>query len=192
MDQRNRPGTLRLAAEGLIGTKSNPRARRAAIHRHMETQELTVGDQKVERVNKEQLVELLNGDLSREYQAIITYIQYAASVTGPYRQELKQFFSNEVPDETMHAQYLADKVSAMGGVPSVTPEPVPQETDVRKMLENIVEAERTARNNYSVRATQADALGEVGLANHLEDMADDESGHLDETLKILQGWPPGG
>ena len=152
------------------------------------SEDLMVGDTKVERVNKDQLIELLNGDLSREYQEIITYIQYAASVTGPYRQELKQFFLGEVPDETMHAQYLADKIAAMGGVPSVTPEAVPQETKVKKMLENIVEAERLARNNYSIRAKQADELGEVGLANHLEDMADDESNHLDETLKILSGW----
>ena len=154
----------------------------------MPEKELHVGATKVPVVDRETLVELLNGDLSREYQAIITYIQYAASVTGPYRQELKQFFSNEVPDETMHAQYLADKIAALGGVPSVTPEAVPQETDVRRMLENIVEAERTARNNYSARAAQAEELGEIGLANHLEDMADDESSHLDETLKILQGW----
>ena len=152
------------------------------------SEDLMVGGTKVERVNKEQLIELLNGDLSREYQAIITYIQYAASVTGPYRQELKQFFLGEVPDETMHAQYLADKIAALGGVPSVTPEAVPQETKVKKMLDNIVEAERLARNNYSIRAKQADELGEVGLANHLEDMADDESNHLDETLKILSGW----
>lgn len=152
------------------------------------SEDLMVGDQKVERVTKEQLVDLMNGDLSREYQAIITYIQYSASVTGPYRQELKNFFAGEIPDETMHAQYLADKIAALGGVPCVTPEAVPQETNAKKMLENIVEAERTARNNYSVRAKQADELGEVGLANRLEDMADDESGHLDETLKILSGW----
>jgi bacterioferritin len=154
----------------------------------MPAKEISVGDQKVQAVDKEELVELLNGDLSREYQAIITYIQYSASVTGPYRQELKQFFANEIPDEQMHAQYLADKVAALGGVPSVTPEAVPQETDARKMLENVVEAERTARNNYSARAAQAEELGEIGLANHLEDMADDESHHLDETMKILQGW----
>ena len=154
----------------------------------MSDEELMVGDQHVARVDKDQLVELLNGDLSREYQAIITYIQYAASVTGPYRQELKNFFEAEIPDETMHAKYLADKLAALGGVPTVTPEPVLQETKAKKMLENIAEAERTARNNYSVRAKQADELGEVGLANRLEDMADDESGHLDETLKILRGW----
>ncbi len=152
------------------------------------SEELKVGDRTIDRVTREELIELLNGDLSREYQAIITYIQYAASVTGPYRTELKNFFASEVPDETMHAQYLADKIAAMGGVPTVAPEAVPQETDVKKMLENIVEAETTARNNYSARAKQADELGEVGLANHLEDMADDESGHLDETEKILRGW----
>lgn len=150
--------------------------------------DLMVGDRQVKKVSKAELIELLNGDLSREYQAIITYIQYAASVTGPYRQELKNFFAAEVPDETMHAQYLADKISAMGGVPTVTPEAVPQETEVKKMLENIVKAETVARNNYSTRAKQADELGEVGLANHLEDMAEDESGHLDETEKILRGW----
>lgn len=152
------------------------------------SENLMVGDRKVAKVSREELVELLNGDLSREYQAIITYIQYAASVTGPSRQELKNFFSAEVPDETRHAQYLADKIAAMGGVPRVDPEPVPQETNVKKMLENIVEAETAARNNYSARSKQADELGEIGLANRLEDMADDESGHLDETEKILRGW----
>jgi rubrerythrin len=56
------------------------------------------------------------------------------------------------------------------------------------MLQNIVTAETAARNNYSVRSKQADELGEVGLANHLEDMAEDESGQLDETVKLLHGW----
>ena len=152
------------------------------------SEDLHVGGRSVEKVSMDELIELLNGDLSREYQAIITYIQYAASVTGPYRQELKNFFEAEIPDETMHAKYLADKIAALGGVPTVTPEAVPQETDAKKMLENIVVAERTARNNYSTRAKQADELGEVGMANRLEDMADDESGHLDETVKILRGW----
>jgi bacterioferritin len=151
--------------------------------------DLHVGDRQVKKVSKEELIELLNGDLAREYQAIITYIQYSASVTGPYRQELKNFFAAEIPDETRHAQYLADKIAAMGAVPTVAPEAVPQETDAKKMLENIVEAETAARNNYSTRSKQADELGEVGLANRLEDMADEESGHLDETEKILRGWP---
>jgi bacterioferritin len=154
----------------------------------MADEQMMVGERKVDRVTKEQLIELLNGDLSREYQAIITYIQYSASVTGPYRQELKNFFASEIPDETMHAQYLADKIAAMGGVPTVTPEAVPQETNAKKMLQNVAEAERGARNNYSVRSKQAEDLGEMGLASRLDSMVEDESGHLDETEKILHGW----
>jgi len=164
----------------------------ASLLRKMEvvkmSEKLCVGDREVARVDKEELIELLNGDLSREYQAMITYIQYAASVTGPYRQELKNFFLAEVPDEQRHAQYLADKIAALGGVPTVTPEKVPQETNTKKMLDNIVDAETTSRNNYSDRAAQAEAIGEIGLSNRLEDMADEESNHLDETLKILHGW----
>src|SRR5688500_19360890 len=125
-------------------------------------EQMMIGGKPIDSVNKDQLIELLNGDLAREYQAVITYIQYAASVTGPYRQELKNFFEAEIPDETMHAKYLADKIAALEGIPTVTPEPVRQETKAKKMLENIVEAERTARNNYSMRAKQADELGEVG------------------------------
>ena len=154
----------------------------------MADEELMVGDKIVERVSKEELIELLNGDLSREYQAIITYIQYAASVHGPYRGELKNFFLAEIPDETMHAQFLADKIAALGGVPTVTTAPVLQETDAKKMLQNVAEAERLARNTYSIRSKQAEGLGEMGLSSRLDSMVEDESGHLDETLKILRGW----
>jgi bacterioferritin len=164
-----------------------PKAETVKSRRRAATAEAVAPDVSQE-VSQEELVELLNGDLSREYQAIITYIQYAASVTGPFRESLKDFFLREVPDETMHAQYLADKVAALEGVPVVTPAPVPQETDAKKMLQNVVEAEALSRDNYSVRAAQAENLGMIGLANRLEGMADDESGHYDETMKILRGW----
>jgi len=154
----------------------------------MSDEDLMVGETKVDRVTKEQLIELLNEDLANEYQAIITYIQYAASVHGPYRRELKSFFLAEIPDETMHAQFLADKISALGGIPTVTPAPVLQETDAKKMLQNVAEAERKARNDYSVRSKQAESLGEMGLSSRLDSMVEDEAGHLDETLKILHGW----
>ncbi len=116
----------------------------------MSNEDLMVGEHKVEKVDKDTLVELLNGDLSREYQAIITYIQYSASVTGPYRQELKNFFAGEIPDETRHAQYLADKISALGGVPTVVPEAVSQETNAKKMLENIAEAPKPRKPRATI------------------------------------------
>jgi bacterioferritin len=141
-----------------------------------------------DKSERQELIDVLNEALSREFQAVIMYTQYAASVTGPYRQQLSQFFAAEIPDELGHAQYLANKVAAIGGVPTVTPAPVPQTTDAKQMLLNVVEAENLARRKYAEYAEVADKHNDVGLRNHLEDFADDETGHMEETEKHLRGW----
>lgn len=134
------------------------------------------------------LIKGLNQDLSGEYNAIISYITYSAKVTGPYRPELVTFLQAEIPDESAHAQYLADKISALGGEPSVEPLPVPVSDDPRELLRFIYEAESQTIQNYSERLTQAEAAGEIGLKIRLEDIIQDETHHRDETKKILDGW----
>ena len=57
----------------------------------------------------EQLLRGLNEDLRGEFQAVIMYRLYASMVQGPYRQELRAFFANEIPEELAHAQILADR-----------------------------------------------------------------------------------
>ena len=138
--------------------------------------------------DRRELIDALNEALSREFQAVIMYTQYAASVTGPYRQQLTQFFASEIPDELAHAQFLANKVAALGGVPVVTAAPVPQTTEAKQMLLNVVEAEDLARRKYAEYSELADKYHEVGLRNHLEDFADDETSHMEETEKHLRGW----
>ena len=152
------------------------------------TAEESVRPLEYDKNEKQEIVEALNEALSREYQAVITYIQYSASVTGPFRQQLSQFFRNEITDELGHAQYLADKVAALGGVPTVTPAPVPQTTDAKEMLQNVVAAEDEARRKYAQYSELADKHGDVGPRNHLEDFADDETHHMEETEKHLRGW----
>ena len=56
---------------------------------------------------RKRLLEGLNEDLRGEFQAIIMYRLYASLVQGPYRQELRTFFANEIPEELGHAQILA-------------------------------------------------------------------------------------
>lgn len=76
-------------------------------------------------MNKQTLINNLNDDLAGELSAIIQYLTYAARVTGPYRPQLSQFFLTEVADEQLHAQFLANKIVALGGEPTTTPRPVP-------------------------------------------------------------------
>ena len=139
-------------------------------------------------MNKQTLIDALNHDLASEFQAIVMYTTYSSQVKGPYRPQLVQFMQAEIPDELGHAQFLADKIVTLGGVPTTTPLPVaPAETN-REMLERILEAESKAVAGYTQRTEQARAAGEIGLAIQLETMIQDETGHYEETKKILEDW----
>lgn len=139
-------------------------------------------------MSKQALIDALNNDLANEFQAIIMYTTYSAQVKGPYRLQLVGFFQAEIPDEQGHAQFLADKVVSLGGVPTTTPAPVPPAETPKEMLERVLEAEKAAIAGYSKRAEEAKAAGEVGLAVQLEDMVVDETGHYEETKKLLDEW----
>lgn len=140
-------------------------------------------------MDKQTLIKNLNEDLAGELGAIIQYITYAAKTTGPYRPQLSQFFLTEVADEQLHAQFLANKIVALGGEPTTTPRPVPAAKTNREMLEAVLAAELQARNDYTQRAKEAEEFGDKGLAVQLEDMVRDESGHSEETERILRDWP---
>jgi bacterioferritin len=140
-------------------------------------------------MDKDQLIKSLNEDLAGEFGAIIQYLTYAARATGPYRPQLVQFFLAEVPDEQAHAQFLANKIVAMGGEPVTQPRAVPAAKGNREMLQAVLEAERRAVADYTRRASQAEAFGDKGLVVQLEDIIRDESGHAEETERILRDWP---
>ena len=140
-------------------------------------------------MDKQTLIDNLNQDLAGELSAIIQYISYAAKATGPYRPQLAAFFLEEVADELLHAQFLANKVVALGGEPTTSADPVAAASSNREMLEAVLEAERNALANYTQRALEADEFGDKGLAVQLEDMVRDESGHAEETERILMDWP---
>jgi len=139
-------------------------------------------------MDTQRMIEQLNYDLAGEYQAVISYNQYAASVTEPYRHELGPFFRNEIPDELGHAQYLADKIVALGGTPTVESRLVTAQTDARQMLEQVVQYEEQAVRDYSQRVQQAKEFGDIGLQNRLETIVEDETQHLEETRKLLKNW----
>ena len=140
-------------------------------------------------MDKKTLIKKLNEDLAGEFGAIIQYLTYAAKATGPYRPQLSQFFLAEVADEQLHAQFLANKIVALGGEPTTTPRPVPAAHTNKEMLQAVLKAERRATKDYTQRAKEADEMGDKGLAVQLEDMVRDESGHSEETERILRDWP---
>jgi bacterioferritin len=140
-------------------------------------------------MDKQEIIKSLNEDLSGELGAIIQYITYAAKTTGPYRPQLSAFFLQEVPDEQMHAQYLANKIVALGGEPTTKARDVPAAKSNREMVEAVLEAEKRAVADYTKRAKQAEEFGDKGMVVQLEDIVNDETGHKEETERLLRDWP---
>lgn len=136
----------------------------------------------------EELLAGLNEDLAWEFNAVITYRLFASMCSGPHRQELRQFFESEIPDELAHARFLADKIVALGGTPTSEPAPVEITTDNRGMFEIALEAERETVKRYETRVDQADSLGQTGLKVRLEDLIVDETEHAEEIERILTNW----
>jgi bacterioferritin len=140
-------------------------------------------------MDKQTLIDHLNEDLAEEFSAIIQYITYATKATGPYRPQLRDFFLAEVADEQGHAEFLANKIVALGGEPTTEANPVPEAKTNQEMLKAVLDAEKRAVKNYSHRAEEAAEYGDKGLMVMLEDMAADETTHMEETERILRDWP---
>jgi bacterioferritin len=140
-------------------------------------------------MDKESMIKRLNEDLAGELGAIVQYITYAAKATGPYRPELSKFFLAEVADEQTHATYLANKIVALGGEPTTKPREVASAKDNRGMLQAVLAAEKRAVADYTQRASEAEEFGDKGLVVQLEDIINDETGHAEETERMLRDWP---
>ena len=140
-------------------------------------------------MDKQTLIDHLNGDLAAELGAIIQFTIYAAKATGPYRPELANFFLAEVSDEQLHAQYLANKIVALGGEPTTIPRLVIVSDSNQKNLETMLSDEKNIVKRYVERRGEAEAFGDYGLMVQIEDMIRDESNHAEEVERMLQNWP---
>lgn len=136
--------------------------------------------------DRQSLIDGLNTDLAHEYQAILMYNSYAAMVYGMHRPTLKQFFETELPEELAHAQLLADKITALGGTPTTEPMPIDLVDEPKAMLEQVLQAETDTIERYVTRREQAEEVSAYGLVTDLDDIIRDETGHKEETEKLLR------
>ncbi|HQU42284.1 MAG TPA: ferritin-like domain-containing protein [Pirellulales bacterium] len=146
------------------------------------------GDHDIQTVARDALVAGLNQDLAGEYQAILMYSHYAAKLTGPCRGELRSLFQAEITDELGHAQFLADKIAALGEEPTTQARRVEPADHPREMLQNALAAEKQAIADYGERLRQAEDYGDIGLKVALENQIADETRHKEELERILTGW----
>ena len=129
------------------------------------------------KADRQRLIESLNEDLAREYQAIIAYVVYSQIIKGAQYETIARELEQHAGEELAHALKIAKQIDYLGGCPTVKPKPVEISSDAKKILRFDLHNERETLANYRERIQQAEALGEFALSETLRHIIAQEQEH---------------
>lgn len=137
--------------------------------------------------SKEKLIKALNKDLEREMAGIVRYLHHSFIVFGPHRGPLVQMFRGQATESMTHAIQLGEKITALGGHPTVRVDQVfePGDQSVEDMIAEDLKAEKAQLELYT---QQLKEFGEENLTIKLmlEQVIIAEQTHVDEMEKYLR------
>jgi len=131
------------------------------------------------------LIESLNHALNREVSTFLRYMLQSATIKGAEWEAVRTLYQTEVADEVGHAQYLADKIVMLGGVPKLAPDLTPPPAEVRQMLEHDIAEEKIDVEGYIKLADLAERAGQPDLKLKMEEQAADEAAHAEVMTRML-------
>src|SRR5687768_13648571 len=138
-------------------------------------------------MTRKQLIDRLNDDLSREYQAIIAYVVYSQTLKGAQYMNIARELESHAKQELEHALTVAKQIDYLGGVPTTTPKPVKVVNENEAMLRADLENENETVRNYRERVRECEALGEYAIAEQIREILVQEQEHQIDLAAAL-GW----
>ena len=136
-------------------------------------------------LSRKEMVELLNQDLAREYQAIIAYVVYSQTLKGAAYLHIAGELEKHAGEELAHAIQIAKQIDYLNGIPTTTPKEVKLSDKPEDMLRFDLENERVTILNYRQRIRQAEAMGEFALSEVLREIIVQEQEHLTDLSDAL-------
>lgn len=134
---------------------------------------------------RQQLIDGLNEDLAREYQAIIAYVTYSQVIRGAEFMSIARELEVHAAEELSHALTVAKQIDYLGGRPTVTPLRVATPSDARGMLRADLENEVATIRAYRERLTQCEALREFATAEEIREILRQEQEHAIDLATAL-------
>src|ERR1017187_9464049 len=137
------------------------------------------------KISRKRMVELLNEDLSREYQAIIAYVIYSQTLKGAEYMNIATELEAHAGEELAHALTLSKHIDYLGGTPTATAQPV----KITKKATEMLRADLTNENNtiraYRERVKQCEALSEYAIAEDIREILRQEQEHQTDFATAL-------
>ena len=141
-------------------------------------------------LTREKLIELLNEDLAREYQAIIAYVNYSQVLKGAQYMNIAGELEVHAKEELAHALAVANHIDYLGGMPTVTPKPVKTSEKAEDMLRYDLDNEKETIRQYRRRIKQCDELDEYAIGESVREILMQEQDHLIALATALGIDPP--
>ncbi|MDG3008003.1 ferritin-like domain-containing protein [Paludisphaera mucosa] len=129
------------------------------------------------KLTRAQLIDLLNEDLAREYQAIIAYVNYSQVLKGAQYMAIASELELHAAEELDHALRIAKQIDYLGGMPTVVPKEVKTSEKAEDMLRFDLDNENETIRNYRRRVRQCEALGEYAMAEEIRSILVQEQEH---------------
>ena len=131
------------------------------------------------------LINDLNEDLAREYQAIIAYTVYSNVLKGAQWMNIASELKLHAAQELQHALIVADQIDYLGGMPTAVPKPVKLSDKPEDMIRFDLDNETETIRNYRQRVRQAETLGHFALAEQLRKIISQEQEHQHDLATAL-------
>jgi bacterioferritin len=128
-------------------------------------------------ITRAKLIEHLNQDLAREYQAIIAYVVYSQVLKGAQYMSIAEELEVHAKEELQHALTISKQIDYLGGMPTATPLPVKLSDDAKTMLRADLENENDTLRAYRQRVKECEALGEYAIAEDIREILRQEQEH---------------
>lgn len=129
------------------------------------------------KVSRDELIDLLNQDLSREYQAIIAYVVYSQVLKGAEYMNIAGELEKHAAEELSHALIISQQIDYLGGMPTVEPKKVKTSEKAKEMLQFDLDNETETIRNYRERVRQCEELGEYAMSEQIREILIDEQDH---------------
>jgi bacterioferritin len=142
------------------------------------------------KITRAKFIDALNEDLSREYQAIIGYVNYSQVLKGAAYMNIADELAVHAAEELAHALAIANHVDYLGGMPSVSPKPVKTSEKAEDMLRFDLENEKETIRQYRRRVKQAEELNEYSVSESIRSILMQEQDHLIALATALGIDPP--
>jgi bacterioferritin len=136
-------------------------------------------------ITRESLIDDLNQDLAREYQAMIAYVIYSQVLKGAEYMTIAKELEVHAAEELQHALTIAKHIDYLGGTPTTEVKPVKVSDDPKVMLRADLDNENATIRNYRERVRQCEALSEFAIAEDIREILRQEQEHQTDLATAL-------